>query len=119
MRTSCMTAFKRKFLFLLITVLSVSLLNAQITVFSPVPSSLTYNSATAPGAIVFGVKNTNAAPVNITEVGNYVQANFSGTFTLWYHPTAVTGAPTAINTTNGWVQVATGAVASSTTAGIR
>jgi gliding motility-associated-like protein len=114
-----MATIKRKFLFLLVAVLSVTLLNAQITVTSPVPGNLTFNSETAAGSIVFGIKNTNAAAVTITEVGNYVPANFTGTLTLWYHPTAITGAPTAINTTNGWVQVATGVVASSTTAGIR
>ena len=119
MRTSCLAAIGRKSLFLLIAVLSVILLKAQITVTSPVPSNLTYNSSTAAGAIVFGVKNTNASPVTITEVGNYVPANFDGTLTLWYHPTAVTGAPTAINTANGWVELATGAVSSSSTAGIR
>ncbi|RYY00360.1 MAG: hypothetical protein EOO53_22140, partial [Gammaproteobacteria bacterium] len=105
--------------FLLFTVIT-QLLNqasAQTTVSSPTINDFTYNSATAAGAIVFGVKNTNTSDIVISEVANYVPASFSGTFTLWYHPTAVTGAPSAINTTNGWVSLATNSV-STTSAGI-
>ena len=90
----------------------------QVTVTTAIPSSLLYNSASADGAIVFGVKNTNASAIQVTEVANYVQAGLTATFTLWYHPTLVTGAPSAINTTNGWIIAGTGTVTNNPTAGL-
>ncbi len=90
---------------------------AQTTVSSPLISNYTYNSASADGAVVFGVKNTNPTPIIITGVSNYVQGSFSATFGLWYHTTAVTGAPTQISTTNGWVNAASAPV-TSTSGGI-
>lgn len=119
MRKLFVTAYVGRILCLLLTVLSFNLLRAQITVSSPLPGGYMYNSASVPGAIVFGVKNTNATPVVITDVGNYVPSGFSGTLTLWYHTTAVTGAPSAITTANGWVTAASSTVANSSGSGIR
>ncbi|HEX7847612.1 MAG TPA: hypothetical protein VF476_17550, partial [Chitinophagaceae bacterium] len=94
------------FAFLATLIFSINI-QAQTTVSSPSVGSFTYNSASADGAVVFGIKNTNTSPVTITSISHYVQTNFSATFGLWYHTTAVTGAPSALNTTNGWVNAAT------------
>ncbi|ANE50102.1 gliding motility-associated C-terminal domain-containing protein [Flavisolibacter tropicus] len=120
MRTSCMAAFRSKVLFLLITVLSVTFLKAQMTVTSPVPASgsITPPSATVPGVVVFGVRNTNATPIVITDVSNYVPDSISGSFSLWYNTSSTTGAPLAINTANGWVSVANVTKSAPATSGI-
>jgi hypothetical protein len=79
---------------------------AQVTVATPIPSGIVYVSDTDPGVIIFGVKNTNPNPITITGIGSYLEAVAgTGTYTLWYHPTAITGAPTAITTANGWIQL--------------
>ncbi|MES2772736.1 MAG: T9SS type A sorting domain-containing protein [Bacteroidota bacterium] len=91
-------------------------LKAQTTLVTPVPSGLVYYSDTQPGVIVFGVKNTNAAAITITNLACYIEAGFSGNYTLWYHPTNVTGAPAAITAANGWIETLTAAVNPAVTA---
>ena len=66
-------------------------------------SSTNFWSA-AGGVIVFGVRNTNPYPIIVTDLANYAPAAHTATYTLWYHPTEVTGVPSSITTTNGWVQ---------------
>src|SRR5690606_8231552 len=84
-----------------------SQINAQVTVSTDVPNGLVYVSDTDPGVIVFGVRNNNSTPIIITGLDAYLEPLAgTGTYTLWYHPTAVTGAPSAITTGNGWVQLA-------------
>jgi hypothetical protein len=73
-------------------------------------------AATATGVNVFGVTNSNSYPVAITQVAAYhVTGNNTRTYSLWYHPTQLMGAPT-VNTANGWVLLATSAAISSATA---
>ncbi|HEX6915886.1 MAG TPA: T9SS type A sorting domain-containing protein [Chitinophagaceae bacterium] len=87
-----------------------SIASVQTTLTTQGSGSLVYNSASADGAIVFGVKNTNGYAVILTDVSNYLPSGLTGaSMSLWYH-TTVTGAPGAINTTNGWTSVATAAV---------
>ena len=90
--------------------------DAQTTI-TTTAGSTSYWSASA-SAITFGVKNNNTGPVIITTIQNYMPANNTNTFTLWYHPTAVTGAPSDITTANGWIQVATGTSVSSVATGL-
>src|SRR5690606_21889338 len=66
----------------------------------------TYWSTAATG-ITFGLYNGNADPVMITDIELSVSSAASGlSYELWYHPTDLTGVPTEVNTTNGWVYVA-------------
>jgi len=104
----------RVFLVCALVMLLCKAANAQTTISTPLSGNYLYNSTTADGAIVFGIRNTNATDITITNIGNYVPAGFVGTLTLWRHQTAVTGAPTAINTTNGWISTATAAVNNTT-----
>ncbi len=100
-----MRKFYSGFLSAILFTLASFVSSAQITITTATPPDYLYNSATASGAIVFGVKNSNSFPITITEIGNYMPEDSTSTFTLSYHTTAVTGAPTAINTTNGWVSL--------------
>lgn len=91
---------------LLLPFFLISQLKAQVTVSTAVPSGVVYVSDTEPGVIVFGVRNTNSSPITITGIGAYLEAVAgTGTYSLWYHPTAVTGAPSAITAANGWVKL--------------
>ena len=72
-----------------------------ITCTSPTPAWWSTSSST----IVFGVGNTNSYPIILTDLSNYAPAGHTATYTLWYHPTIVTGVPTAISAANGWIQV--------------
>jgi hypothetical protein len=110
-------AVSRVFFLLLFSSFFSRNIQAQTTVSSPLIGNYTYSSASADGAIVFGIKNTNPTSITITGISNYVQASFTGTFGLWYHTTSVTGAPTAITLANGWVNPANVPV-TSTSAGI-
>lgn len=75
--------------------------------------------ATTTSAIVFGVRNTNAAPIIITDLANYSPASHSTTYTLWYRTNNLTGIPPDITTANGWVQVATATTTPVATAAIK
>lgn len=77
------------------------------------------NATGIPGAVTFGVENTNATSVVLSAVGTYLaNTDPSSVFTLWYTPTQLTGAPT-INNANGWTQIAAGgSVAPPFTSGI-
>ncbi len=67
------------------------------------------NATTAPGAVTFAVENTNSTPVVLSNVGTFLYTTDpASVFTLWYHPSQLTGAPT-INVANGWIQIAVGA----------
>ena len=118
MRNLLAATYVRSILCLFLTLLSVNLLRAQITVTSPVPNKLTVYSVSEAGEVIFGVKNTNATPITITEIGNYMPSGFSGTFTLWYRTTGVTGTPQALSTFRGWTSAATKTIPATTAAGI-
>lgn len=80
-------------------------------------TSVSYWSAST-GAIVFGIRNTNAGGIIITNMSNHMPASNTNTFSLWYHPTVTTGIPADITTANGWVLAATGVSVTNTTAGV-
>lgn len=82
----------------------------QTTVVTPIPTGLVYFSDTDPGCVVFGVKNNNTSAITVTDVGCYVESGQSGTYTLWYNPTTVGGAPGIISAANGWIQTNSGNV---------
>lgn len=91
---------------LVVVLFLVSQLRAQVTVSTAVPSGVVYVSDTDPGVLVFGVRNTNSTPIIITGIGSYLEAVAgTGTYSLWYHPTTVTGAPAAITAANGWIKL--------------
>jgi parallel beta-helix repeat protein len=91
--------------FLLIASLASYESMAQTTLATPVPSGLVYYSDTEPGVIVFGVKNTNSYGIVVTDLSSYVEPGYGdGSYTLWYHTSAVTGAPSATTAANGWIQ---------------
>lgn len=68
------------------------------------------STANIPGGISFAVKNNNPYPIAITTFSCYHNntttstGNFNGKYTVWYHPTALTGAPN-VTTANGWQQI--------------
>jgi hypothetical protein len=83
---------------------------------------MTVNTApfitTTPGVITFAVKNTNIYPIAITSVGSYHNTLLNGkTYSVWYNPTSLTGAPT-ISTVNGWQQLGVSPAITLTTSGI-
>lgn len=81
-------------------------------------TSVSYWSTT-PGCIVFGIRNTNAYPIRITDMSNYMIASNTNNFSLWYHATTTTGVPADITTANGWVLAINGpSVTNGTTAGV-
>ncbi len=98
---------------------SISICYSQTTLTTPVPSGVFLPSYTDQGVIVFGLKNTNSTSITITSIANYLPANYQGNFALWYHPTAVAGAPSAITTANGWIQLVTSTAIVNTTAGVK
>ena len=92
-------------------------IKAQTTI-TTTASATTFWSGSG-GILVFGIKNNNPYPVLLTNLSAYAPASHSATYTFWYNPTSVTGAPAAITTGNGWVQTSLSAtVTNSGTAGI-
>jgi hypothetical protein len=85
-----------------------------LTTTSTSPTSVTGNSQ-----VVFGLRNTNNYPINLTDMSIYMPASHNATYTLWYHPTQVTGAPSATSTANGWIQTSATATVSNATVGIQ
>ena len=81
-------------------------------------STSTTNWSTGSNALVFGVENTNSYDIIITDLSNYTPASHSATYTLWYHPTVISGAPGTIDASNGWVQTSASAAISGTSAGL-
>lgn len=109
--------FPLKFILIFLSVIAFKSLTAQTTI-TTTSSANTFWSASG-GVIVFGVRNTNAFPINISNLGTYCPASHTATYTLWYNPTTVTGAPGAISTANGWVQLPVSyTVPTTSTAGI-
>ncbi|HEX6849296.1 MAG TPA: hypothetical protein VF144_20060, partial [Chitinophagaceae bacterium] len=106
MRKVYASSFYPKCFFLIFFGFFIHQSNAQFTLSTAVPGGVVYVSDTEPGVVIFGVRNTNSSPIIITDLSSYVEPLGSGTYTLWYHPTAVTGAPSAITTANGWIQLA-------------
>jgi hypothetical protein len=104
-------------LLLLLLGLSLSLISTAQTTITTTATATAYWSTSA-GEIVFGIGNTNSTPIKITNLSNYCPASHNATYTLWYHPTALTGLPTAISAANGWVQVPVSAPISTLVAGI-
>jgi hypothetical protein len=108
----------RNLYYFLLSVLCFSLLTTSIksqgqTTLTTQSASLTYNSSTVSGAIVFAIKNTNSYSIIITDVSNYLPNGLSGaSMTLWSHPT-ITGAPAAISSANGWTSIATASISTS------
>jgi hypothetical protein len=92
----------------LLLVLSLAFLfiantNAQTTVVGTTTGSV-YGSATG-GSIVFAIRNNNANPILITNLGSPTENPYTATYTLWYKATPLTGAPGAISAANGWIQI--------------
>lgn len=114
-RSKTMRQFLNWALLLLIGTASIKS-QAQTTI-SCTGTSVSYWSATT-GAIVFGIRNTNAGGIIITDMSNHMPASNTNTFSLWYHPTVTTGIPADITTANGWVLAATGVSVTSTAAGV-
>jgi len=92
--------------FFMLIVLPAFRTTAQTTI-TCTGTSVSYWSAST-GAIVFGLRNTNAGGIIITNMSNHMPAAATNTYSLWYHPTVITGIPADITTGNGWVLAATG-----------
>lgn len=78
--------------------------NAQTTL-TTTSSSYMYGAAGG-GVIVFGISNTNAYSITITDFASMHEGASTATYTLWYKATPLTGAPGAVTSANGWTQVA-------------
>ncbi|RYZ54717.1 MAG: T9SS type A sorting domain-containing protein [Sphingobacteriales bacterium] len=75
-------------------------------------------STTSPGVVTFAVRNTNSFPVAVTQIAGFHNIINNGrTYTIWYHPTALTGAP-SITVANGWTQFGISPVISGTASGV-
>ena len=105
-------------LFIIVSVLSNLTTSAQTTLTTAIPTGLVYFSDTEAGVIVFGVRNNNSVPVVVTDLSSYVETGHTGTYTLWYHTTAVTGAPSAISAANGWVEATPSGTVNATSTGV-
>ncbi|XZF13003.1 GEVED domain-containing protein [Chitinophagaceae bacterium MMS25-I14] len=92
--------------------------HAQTTITTTGASYTGSNGVGGNSAITFGVNNTNAAAIILTQVATFQNTtNSNNTYTLWYTSSQLTGAPT-ITAANGWTQVATSAPITVTTSGI-
>lgn len=67
------------------------------------------STAAATGVNVFGVTNSNTYGIAITTFSIYHGSSNNGrTYSVWYHPSAITGAP-SVTAANGWVLLGTSA----------
>ncbi|RYD53334.1 MAG: T9SS type A sorting domain-containing protein [Sphingobacteriales bacterium] len=97
------------FLLVLLASLVSLTARAQTTITTTGTSFDGANSGGSPGAVTFGVENSNTNAILITQVASFLYSSDpASVFTLWYHPTQLTGAPGAIGTAGGWVQIASG-----------
>ncbi len=98
---------------------STARLNAQsTTITSPNPPYDGGNSLGAPASITFVLQNTNAYPIVLTAIGNYMTtAENNSVWELYYTSTALSGASTNV-TIAPWTLVGTSSATPVTTTGI-
>lgn len=89
------------FLFL---VLSQFVVFSQSTTLTTSGTTTSLWSATTVSGLTFGLRNTNPYPIKITNLSTYCPAT-AVTYTLFYNPTLISGAPGALSTANGWIQI--------------
>lgn len=92
-----------KALVLFVLVCSTLLANAQTTV----GTTTTFTNNNGTGGCSFNIENANAYDIIITDVEGMPGTSGSCTAEFWLYNGPLTGAPSALNTTNGWTQVAT------------
>lgn len=98
-----MQTFIYKVLLLSVLVLSSNWASAQTTVGTT--STFTNNNGT--GGCSFNIENANGYDIIITDVQGMPGVSGSSTAEFWLYNSALTGAPPALTTANGWTQVAT------------
>ncbi|MBS1782544.1 MAG: T9SS type A sorting domain-containing protein [Bacteroidetes bacterium] len=96
--------------------LSALSMQAQTTVTTGLVGSTT---ASASGVNVFGVTNSNTYSIAVTSFSIYhnIGTNNGRSYTVYYNPTSITGAPT-ITAANGWITVGTSALITSSSSQI-
>jgi hypothetical protein len=107
---------KRLFLLFYLTTLLFEV-NGQSYTITTSATATSLWSATAVSGLTFGLKNTNPYPIKITDLSTYCPAT-AVTYTLFYNPTLISGAPGALATTNGWIQASTPTLVTPSVAGV-
>jgi hypothetical protein len=93
-------------LFLLFCFLSQAS-NVQSQTITTIP---TFNNNNGSGLVTFNFENTNAYPIEITDVSTVLRTSGSSTFTIYYNTTPVSGPPGIISTTPSWISAATNVI---------
>lgn len=81
-------------------------LMAFAAVMQAQPCTTTFANNNGNSLITFNFQNSNAYDVLITEVSSITGTTGANTAQLWYKPSAIAGAPGAIDAGNGWTMVA-------------
>jgi hypothetical protein len=79
----------------------------QAQTISTIP---TFNNNNGSGLVTFNFQNTNAYPIEITQVATVLRSTGSSTFTIYYNTTPVSGPPGIISTTPAWIAAGTGVI---------
>jgi hypothetical protein len=100
----------KRIVLVLLTSVFISGLLAQTVIPTP------FTNTNGQAGITFNLQNNNATVGRLLDLSS---AHFNNggpvTVTLWFKASAINGAPGAISTANGWTQIATNTVTSSTT----
>lgn len=75
-------------------------------VFSQTTISTNFTNNNGSSIITFNFQNTNTSDVIITGIQSCTGITGANTATLWYNPTPINQATMAVNTANGWIQLA-------------
>ncbi|MFM8595778.1 MAG: GEVED domain-containing protein, partial [Flavobacteriales bacterium] len=87
-------------LHLLVGLFFTGQINAQATI------STNFTNNNGSSIITFNFQNSNTSDIIITGISSCTGLTGANTATLWYNPTPINSTTMAVNTTNGWVQVA-------------
>src|SRR5688500_16540711 len=98
---------KRLFTYLLLCCCLGETSTAQAQTISTMP---TFNNNNGSGLVTFNFENTNAYPIEITDVSTVLRTSGSSTFTIYYNTTPVSGPPGIISTTPSWISSATNVI---------
>ncbi|MFZ1692483.1 MAG: hypothetical protein WAT74_04710, partial [Flavobacteriales bacterium] len=84
---------------LMMLMILVGAVNAQITI----TCQTTQNNGSA--MVTFNFTNTNADPVQITDLSAWTSSTTANSATLWWRPTPIAGNPLPLDAGNGWTAI--------------
>lgn len=106
--------FKKAYFFLFsVCCIFAQQAQAQTTITTTIGSTgyTGTNSSGTGSAITFVIDNTSAAPIFLTDVGDWTSSTDNGSvYTLYYSATSLSGAPATAFPAAGWTQVASNTV---------